>query len=200
MAKPEFPTKLVSVFAIRMDGGTHARAGLSESVVARYADKMGRKVKFPSIVVFYDGTHHWLADGFHRVLAAIKTGQHRILAEIRSGTQRDARSFSCGANTDHGEGRSKGDDRVAVLLMLQDWPTWTNTRIARHCHVSEKTIRNVKKTLPPPSSDAPKMREAERGGRTYLIDTSAIGRPSLLQRSESGEDMFGVKALQPLVS
>lgn len=43
---------------------------LNGSVVYDYEDQMRAGDKFPPIVVFFDGSRYWLADGFHRVAAA----------------------------------------------------------------------------------------------------------------------------------
>ena len=54
---------------IRQDGGTQPRAEIWQDVVDDYAEQMTAGATFPPIVVFYDGTHYWLADGFHRLAA-----------------------------------------------------------------------------------------------------------------------------------
>jgi hypothetical protein len=38
--------------------------------------------KFPPVVVFFDGTNHWLGDGFHRTCAAEVAGL-KIRDQIR---------------------------------------------------------------------------------------------------------------------
>ena len=89
--------------------------------------------RFPAIVVFSDGQEYWLADGFHRVLAAREAGLEEIPAEVRSGGQRDALLFSISANSEHGFPRSNADKRNAVLLLLRDaeWCQWSDHEIAR---------------------------------------------------------------------
>jgi hypothetical protein len=41
--------------------------------------------KLPPIILFFDGSKHWLADGFHRTYAAEAAGQTEILADVRKG-------------------------------------------------------------------------------------------------------------------
>ena len=62
-------TAVLTLASVRTDGGTQARAMLCEETVAEYAAALDGGVSMPRVVVFYDGTDHWLADGFHRVAA-----------------------------------------------------------------------------------------------------------------------------------
>ena len=54
---------------IRIDGGTQARAKMNTATVEEYATALKEGVIFPPVVVFYDGTDYWLADGFNRYYA-----------------------------------------------------------------------------------------------------------------------------------
>lgn len=54
-------------------------------------DNIGAKaagVVFPPIV-FFDGADYWLADGFHRLIAAEELGLTEFDADVREGTRRD---------------------------------------------------------------------------------------------------------------
>ena len=59
----------IPINSIRLDGGTQPRASIDFDTVFDYMDAMTDGADFPPVVVFYDGTHYWLADGFHRVKA-----------------------------------------------------------------------------------------------------------------------------------
>ena len=83
---------------IRTDGGTQPRAQMDWTVVAEYAADMGNGATFPPVVVFYDGSKYWLADGFHRVEAAKSLGLVEIAADVRQGTLEDAKWYSYSAN------------------------------------------------------------------------------------------------------
>ena len=63
---------LLNYEQIRMDGGTQPLAELQKEVMEDYAELMRAGVKFPPIVVFHDGDNYWLADGFHRMGAALR--------------------------------------------------------------------------------------------------------------------------------
>lgn len=139
----------IEIRNIRTDGGTQPRAGLDDKTVADYADEIKQGAKFPPVVLFYDGSHYWLADGFHRVAAAKFAGKQRILAEIRQGTLRDAQLYAVGANATHGLRRSREDKRRAVEMLLTDaeWGQWADREIARRCKVSNTYVGNIRKEL-----------------------------------------------------
>ena len=80
------------------DGGAQMRAEMKPDVVLDYAEDMAAGAIFPPVVVYFDGTEYWLADGFHRVAAARKIERETIEAEVREGTARDAIIHGIGAN------------------------------------------------------------------------------------------------------
>ncbi len=157
---------------IRIDGGTQSRVSIDEQVVAEYADLYHQGIQLPPITVFYDGSDHWLADGFHRYWAQEKTGCDVVLADIHQGTQRDAILHAVGANAAHGLRRSNADKRKAVLIMLEDteWSQWSNREIARQCGVDEKLIRRLRDSLSaakPQTDSQPQVVKYKRGGKTH---------------------------------
>ena len=48
---------------------------------------MRRRVKIDPVLVYYDGEHYLLKDGFQRVEAALRLGRKTILAEVIPGTR-----------------------------------------------------------------------------------------------------------------
>jgi len=164
-------------------------------VIEDYAAAMVMGAEFPPVVVFYDGEHHWLADGYHRRDAAVAAGLSEILADIRQGTRRDAILFSVGANAAHGLRRTNEDKKRAVLTLLKDaapecanghvcrdgrhwsqqcWATWSDSQIARQCAVDHKTVATYR---PPPilGNSQDTQRVVQRGGTTYTMNTGRIG-------------------------
>lgn len=134
---------------IRTDGGTQPREYLNELVLSEYAESMIGGIVFPPVVLFFDGSHYWLADGFHRFFAAKKCGARDIAAEVRQGTRRDARLHAVGANATHGLRRTNADKRRAVLTLLQDeeWQRWSNREIARQCGVTHTFVAKLRREL-----------------------------------------------------
>lgn len=139
-------TKTINLADIRIDGGTQARASLDEETVADYAAAIEDGAEFPAIVVFFDGSAHWLADGFHRFHAQRKAGAANVLAEVRKGTRRDAILHSVGANANHGLRRTNDDKRRSVMTLLEDeeWSKWSDREIARKCAVSQPFVSGLR--------------------------------------------------------
>ena len=162
--------------SIRTDGGTQIRWCIEESDVKRYAADMETGVKFPPVVVFYDGETYWLADGFHRVFAGRELGKKTIECTVKKGTLRDAMLYACGANTKHGLPRKNEDKRQAVETLLGDdeWSKWSNREIAKRCAVGEHLVRDVRKTLSAPKAQICASVKARRGGTEYDMDTTGL--------------------------
>lgn len=166
----------INLSQIRTDGGTQSRSILSPAVVEEYAAAMLDGATFPTIVVFYDGADHWLADGFHRMAACLLAGLVSVTADIRQGTRRDAVLFSVGANAAHGLRRSNEDKRRAVLTLLNDeeWSNWSDREIGRRAGVSNQFVSNLRLSVN--DGQIASARIVERGGTTYEQNTAAIGR------------------------
>ena len=139
----------LSLDAIRIDGGTQARAKLNESVVAEYAAHMRDGDVFPPVIVYFDGSTNWLADGFHRYFATKQHGALEIEAEVRKGTLDDAKLFAFSANARRGLSMSHEDNVAIVKQMMQhpEWSQWTNTMIAKHIGCSAMTVGRIKREL-----------------------------------------------------
>lgn len=190
-AKPaeQLPTvQYIPLDQIRTDGGTQARAQLDPATVDDYAEtwltlshRQNGFDQMPPIVVYYDGTDYWLADGFHRVAAYQQFVDGRfasasprgLQAEVRQGTRRDAVLYACGANAAHGLRRTNADKRRAVETLLRDeeWRQWSDSEIARRCQVDHKTVAAVRAELYPGNSQD--SRTVTRGGTTYEMTPAA---------------------------
>jgi len=151
----------ITLDAIRIDGGTQARAGLNEETVAEYAAtwqdlsyQQNGLDRMPPIVLYHDGESYWLADGFHRVAAYKRfltdgkpsASPRALRAEVHQGTRRDAVLHACGANAAHGLRRTNADKRRAVETLLRDeeWRQWSDRKIAEACAVDHKTVATAR--------------------------------------------------------
>lgn len=161
---------------IRLDGGTQPRVELNQEVVGDYMDHIMAGAEFPPVHVFHDGSHYWLADGFHRYFAHKRAGKLEIDADVHTGTLRDALLFSIGANSQHGLRRTNEDKRRAVLILLNDleWSEWSDNKIAEMAHVSNMTVSRIKKSLQ--LEQKPEKKYIDRHGVERVMNTGDIGK------------------------
>ncbi|MCC6392074.1 MAG: ParB N-terminal domain-containing protein [Bryobacterales bacterium] len=132
----------IPISNIRLDGGTQPRAAIDFDTVFDYMDAMTDGANFPPVIVFYDGTDYWLADGFHRVKAADQAGREEIACEVHQGTQEDAQWYSFAANKTNGLRRTNSDKHRAVQAALTHpkGAGQSDSQIAQHVGVDHKTV------------------------------------------------------------
>lgn len=141
------------------------RASTNSDYIDDLADRMDAGDTFPAIVIFTDGKESWLADGIHRLDAAIRA-KKKIGVDQRKGTRQDAVEFACGANASHGMRRTNADKRRAVKLALAEFPDRSSRAIADLCGVSNHLVEE--------------LRTPESGGNsptcTENIEKTRVGR------------------------
>lgn len=174
----------LSLTLIKRDGGLQPRAQLNEEVVAEYREIIKhQQATLPPVAIIYDGANHWLTDGYHRAEAYSQEGIDCIPVSITPGSYRDAVLASCKANATHGLRRTNEDKHRQVLRLLRDseWSEWSDRKIAEHCQVGHPLVASLRKSLSGISSrcdENPQQnqpaRKAERGGRTYTVNTATI--------------------------
>jgi|GEM_PF-4714324 len=166
---------------IRRDGGTQPRAAINLQHVKLLEEQMEEGKQLEPITVFYDGNSYWLADGFHRWHAHRNREEEAIACIVHTGSRRDAVLYSVGANADHKPAlpRSREDKRRAIMTMLTDpeWKQWSDREIARHCCVGNQMVSQLRKSICVNHTDTKlnKQRKAQRGGKTYTVNTANIG-------------------------
>lgn len=110
-----------------------------EKTDSTYIDELAERMLtgdiFPAITIFTDGKNEWLADGIHRLDAAIQA-KCRISVEYRQGNRADAVEFALGANAHHGLRRTIADKRRTVAMALEAFPKRSSRAIAELCGVS----------------------------------------------------------------
>jgi hypothetical protein len=169
----------VSLANIRIDGGTQPRTSLYEEIVKEYAETLQEGIEFPPVVLFFDGSNYWLADGFHRFHAYSSANRESIPAEIKKGTRRDAVLYSVGANSAHGLRRTNQDKRQAVQTLLEDdeWGAWSDREIARQCGVSNDFVSRLRRDSLSSNDSQPVQRTyTTRHGTEATMNTSNIGQ------------------------
>lgn len=157
----------ISIEKINIYGGTQARVKTNEDAIESYAEEMQRGAVFPPISVYFDGTTHWLADGFHRYLAVKRNGQPVIAAEVQPGGRVDALRHALGANSTNGVYRTNGDKRNAVEIALEEWPELANPVIGEICKVSAELVRNCRQQMQKAGRIPEVITVTGRDGKTY---------------------------------
>jgi hypothetical protein len=167
--------KVLNIANIRIDGGTQARVELNQEVVKDYSEKMRDGEKFPAIVVYFDGSDYWLADGFHRYFATKSNATVSIECDVRNGTLDDATLFAFSANGKRGLSMSAEDNRNVIYAMLRhpEWKLWTNAAIAKHVGVSKMTVGRVKATMEIKEEDSVK-KYTDKHGNESTIETKNL--------------------------
>jgi hypothetical protein len=191
--------------AIRLDqisiyGGTQTRAATNDEAVVHYSEEMEAGVEFPPIHLFFDGSTYWLADGFHRYLAAKRNNYEEIVATVQEGGRTDALLCALGANSTNGLFRTSADKRHAVEIALEEWPDRSNPALAEICKVSVEFVRKQRQNseVPPPATvtgrDGKKYparieRQARGGGGGGSSAGGGGGKPG--KKSAAEEMAFG---------
>ncbi|OUW18547.1 MAG: chromosome partitioning protein ParB [Opitutales bacterium TMED158] len=139
--------KSLSLEEIDIYSGTQTRVSTNDEAVEGYAEAMLQGASFPPVIVFFDGAKHYLADGFHRYLAAKKIELRDLQAEVREGTRGDALIHALGANATNGVYRTNADKRNAVEIALEEWTDRSNAYLADICKVSIELVRRIRKQL-----------------------------------------------------
>lgn len=134
--------------SIVFDAGTQIRAAINESLVSQYAERMTEGDMFPPIVLFHDGTAHYLADGFHRFMAARRNDFRDIDADVRPGTKQDALWFALGANKANGQRLTEADKTHAVMLAFETWPERSSNQLAEQIGCSAQYVQQRRAKVP----------------------------------------------------
>ena len=129
-----------------LDLSLQTRAGTDADTIKTYAEAMADGAQFPDVTVFTDGTKYWLADGFHRVMAAKVNGKSAISADVRKGTEDDAVVFGGTANNKQGKCPTRADVQHFLEMVWERREaifggTPTGGNLAEKCGVSRETGR-----------------------------------------------------------
>lgn len=190
-------TQQIDLNKIEFNSDFQAREQMSADTVNDYISAMKDGAKFPPVVVYQDAEKYYLADGYHRVAAALKLEQNTITAKVHVGNRRDAMLYAVGANANHGLRRTRADKRRAVEMMLRDdeWRHWSDRQIARKAHVDHKTVGSIRKELEA-AGEIPQITK-RTGGDGKVVDTSNIGSsPAPAQEIKQWSEMNnGVRRL-----
>ena len=154
--------KKVKIDAIRIDGGTQCRLVIDQPTVYSYLEAMKEGDVFPLMETVFDGSTHWLTDGFHRYHAYKLLGIKEIEIEYKPGTLQDAQVEALKANSKHGKPLTNEDKRnkVEMALTIEGFEKKTNYEIAKICVVSQPFVASVR-------DPAKKKKQAENVEKHY---------------------------------
>ncbi len=138
--------KVLNLGAVVLDPRLQSRTETNEEVIEDYSEAIKRGDEFPPLLVYFDGTHYWLVDGYHRYHAHKKAGKVGVACEVVNGTITEAILKAASVNSKHGMRRTYADKRKAVMTLLDDfvWSDWSNIKIAEHCGVSPTFVSNLR--------------------------------------------------------
>jgi hypothetical protein len=136
----------VEISSITRDVVVRAK-GTNKVTVAEYAQAMREGAIFPPVVLYKDRTTLRLAEGAHRIEAALAIGLTTITAEIRSGGIKPCIEHAVSSGRDFGLRFSTRDKRFQIELMLGNFPKWSDRKIAEALGVDHKTVAATKRRL-----------------------------------------------------
>lgn len=174
----DFPINMV-----RFHVGMQARKGdASTPVGGLYADHVADLraairggAKLPPVQIWsVPGEGNLVADGHHTVEAARQEGLKTVSAEVHEGTILQAILAATGANPHAGAPlkMTNEEKRSAVTMTLlalrQHGESWTNARIAQHCHVGDDLVAACIMRLPADqSSETTTGPKVGKDGKNY---------------------------------
>jgi hypothetical protein len=163
---------------IRREPDLQPREVLNEDTIMQYAEDMRAGTEFPPVVVFRDDDGvYWLSQGFHRCCACEVVQRDNVVAEVRTGSRLDALWDAAGSNREFdtaGMRRSTSDKQKAIRMALEARPQLSDSEIARSLGVGHASVSRLRPHfLGEKGGDT---REVTRSGRTYTMQTGAIGR------------------------
>ena len=155
------PTKKANGFKrideIEATQATQVRKKIHKDTVEAYMQDILDGQKMPAVTVFSEkgSARFILADGFHRLLAAVNAEKEEIEVDVIEGGMHAALVYALQANRAHGLRRSNADKVNGVQMALKDpaLSQLTQAEIADICGVSIKTVQRVQWKDKPPEDD-----------------------------------------------
>lgn len=140
-------TEMLSIENIEATAATQIRTKLHQDIIEEYKEDMLAGQQFPAVDVFREkgSARVILADGFHRLYAAVNAGLSDIDCKIHDGGMHEALMFALSANRAHGLRRTNGDKINAVKMALKDpaISQLSQGEIADLCGVSRATVNRT---------------------------------------------------------
>lgn len=201
--------------------GLQTRVGIDERTVSEYAEAMRGGAVFPPVKVFEEpcAGAYYLADGFHRVEAAIRAGRKSVDAEVVRGTFTDALRYALGCNARHGKRLTNEDKRRSLEMAWESRSELfggdpSASLLAQTCCVHRNTAqqfiegvksRQVAQDVQPERIPQPPRRIVGLDGKSYrtakghaagvIVDRFGVEVPIQLNQAFKGGKIDEVLAL-----
>jgi hypothetical protein len=139
---------MLPIGEIILDPTVQQRVELDHAKVEEYTELYADGHDLGRLVVFQTDAGWFLADGFHRLLAALTAGLPDLPCAVYHGSLRDAILYATSCNL-HGKPLSNADKKRRVLTLLTDpeWQQWSDNAIAKHCGVAHSFVGMVRRSL-----------------------------------------------------
>jgi len=140
----------IAISTLTCDPDLQVRVRLSKEAISQFAERMKTEADlkaFEAVIVYFDGTNYWLADGHHRVEAAKKSGHSNVWAIVRNGERKEALWTAITENSKHGVNLTRADRRRSIELIIEQWPEKSTTLIAEATKSSQSTVDRIKRQL-----------------------------------------------------
>ena len=146
------PMNTIRIADLSLDADTQATLKTDESLVERYEAALEDAEDgwiFPPIDVFHDAGDYWVADGFHRTLAAARLLWEEVPCVVHEGTAADAYLFGVERNSKHGQPLNQADRRNCVIRLLKEREQAeeddqrTTIQIAAIAGVNRRTVHRI---------------------------------------------------------
>lgn len=196
------PTKKASAFKkiseIEATQATQVRKKIHKDVVELYQTDIEAGQKMPAVTVFSEkgSSRFILADGFHRLLAAVNADKDEIEVEIHEGGMHEALLYALSANRAHGLRRSNADKVNAVEMALKDpeISQYTQQEIADICGVHRLTVQRTQHKEPA-TGNVPKAQKPEPNGPGNNRPTMPEPTQEDIERGEVRQAIAAIKVL-----
>ena len=179
--------------------GTQIREAINEGTVMRYASQMEIGQKFPPIIAYRDDSGElWIADGHHRIMAAMRCKLTEIRAEIRNGSKADALWAAAGINSENALQLTDNDIHKAIKMLVDAWPDRSNRAIAEVLRCDEKTVRKYRPKKSGTDVSAPEKRIG-KDGKSYPAKQRMASKKQIPgQKAETVTSNNGVENDNPV--
>lgn len=198
LSTPSANVRRFPVSTITVDEGIQQRAlGVDQKLVADYSTDIADWIDVAPVIVYSDGETHWLADGFHRIAAAVRAGLVDVPASVYDGDRRKAILYAVRANQQHGLRRNNADKRRAVETLLRDpeWSIDTDNRIAAMAGVSQPFVSKMRAQLITVINCEPEQPAVQlETVTTCEPEAESPAEPEVVIEELPGDDMDGVRA------